>query len=501
MRPMATARKPMHAHLVRNGPSATRILLRIRRYGQGGILSTSRQSPRSDRGSGIGAWVSWMLGLAALFACGGGALADQPAASSAGANELPNSMPQDGLFSSIKQSIKEGDRDVVRGHFDLGSPPNVHRYYCLVDPRSGTLEPNGVLGDPVSRDDGMTGIKSNAVSLYRCAKAEQQGILVTDGYVLSGRAALGVARAQRAQTPPAPAQGSVAPVSSAPAVGASIGPTAPAPSAPAPAQAPGPMPAKMDRVDVSGVSIGMSLDEARSVLKSKKLPQYKEWTETLSTVDGGKGTPQSLPNGRFVNTIAAWSAPAAAAGDSREAAGEAFQVMFTPEPGKERVMAVMHSVGYGLARAIHERALEDGLVKKYGGFSGAGDLPQSPTWRVQSGGEVAVGDTCNRRALFGGLGELDLADAARENLALKKPLEEFQYQVERCGASIVTEDHFTANAGALADDRLVTRYTVTAYSPVLAYDGARAAAQLIHASGHGPGNPGAKPPSEPAPDL
>jgi hypothetical protein len=440
-----------------------------------------------------------MVGLAGILACGDGVLADQPAASSADANELANSMPQDGLFSSIKQSLKEGDQDVVRGHFDLGSPPNVHRYYCLVDPKSGAVEPNGVLGDPISRSDGMTGIKSNAVSLYRCAKAEQQGILVTDGYVLSGRAALGAARAQRAQTPPAPAQGSVAPVSSAPPVVAPSPPPAPAPAALA--QAPGPKPGTMDRVDVSGLRIGMSLDEARAALKSKRLPQYKERTETLSYVDGGKGTPQAVPNGRFVNTIAAWSAPAAAAGDSREAAGEAFEVMFTPEPGKERVMAIMHSVGYTLPRAIHERALEEGLVKKYGGFSAAGDLPQSPTWRVQSGGEVAIGDTCNRRGLFGGLGELDLAGAAHENLSLKKPLDEFQYQVERCGAAIVTEDHFTANAGALAEERLVTRYTVTAYSPVLAYQGARAAAQLIQASGHEASKSDAKARSEPAPDL
>jgi hypothetical protein len=103
--------------------------------------------------------------------------------------------------------------------------------------------------------------------------------------------------------------------------------------------------------------------------------------------------------------------------------------------------------------------------------------------------------------LFGGLGELDLADAARENLALKKPLEEFQYQVERCGAAVVTEDHFTTNAGALAEDRLVTRYTVAAYSPVLAYEGARAAARLIQASGHEGSKSDAKARSEPAPDL
>jgi hypothetical protein len=235
------------------------------------------------------------------------------------------------------------------------------------------------------------------------------------------------------------------------------------------------------------------------VLKSKRLPQYKEWTETLSYVQGGKGTP--LPNGRFVNAIAAWSAPATGAPNSRESAGEAFEIMFTPEPGKERVMAIIHSVGYAPQRAIHESALEDGLVKKYGGFSAAGDLPQSPTWRIQGGGEVTVGDACNRRGLFGGLGELDLADAARENLALEKSLEEFRYQVERCGSAIVTEDHFTANAGALAEDRLITRYTVTAYSPVLAYEGARAATQLIQASGHQASKSDAKPKSEPAPDL
>jgi hypothetical protein len=86
-------------------------------------------------------------------------------------------------------------------------------------------------------------------------------------------------------------------------------------------------------------------------------------------------------------------------------------------------------------------------------------------------------------------------------VALKKPLEEFQYQVERCGSAILTEDHFTENAGALAEDRLVTRYTVTAYSPVLAYEGARAARQLIQASGREASKSEAKARSEPAPDL
>jgi hypothetical protein len=451
-----------------------------------------------------------VVSLVGSLACTSGARADQPAASSAGANELPNSLPQDGLFSSIKQSLKQGDQDVVRGHFDLGTPPNSHRYYCLVDPKSGAVEPNGVLGDTLARADGMTGIKSSAVSLYRCAKAEQQGILVTEGYVLTGRAALGVARAQQeaerlsAQSPPpAPSQSPAAAPGPAPSPApAAVAPSAPAlAAAPPAASSPAPAPDTIARVDVSGVKIGMSLDEARAVLKSKKLLQYKEWTERLSYIDGGKGAPQPVPDGRFVNVIATWSAPSAAGSSGLESAGEAVEVMFTPEPGKERVMAIVHSVGYPVSRAIHESALEDGLVKKYGGFSAAGDLPQSPTWRIQSAGNVAVGDACNRRGSFGGLGELDLAGAARENLALRKSLEEFRYQIDRCGSAIVTEDHAVANGGALPEDRLVTRYTVTAYSPVLAYEGARAAARVIAAAGHEAAKPAAKGKSEPAPDL
>ena len=43
-------------------------------------------------------------------------------------------------------------------------------------------------------------------------------------------------------------------------------------------------------------------------------------------------------------------------------------------------------------------------------------------------------------------------------------------------------DHLTANGGALPADRLVRRFTVTAYSPSIALEGAEAAAQLIHAA-------------------
>ena len=135
----------------------------------------------------------WCRASCCSSACLSGALADPPAGTPAAApanssaGNVPKSLPQDSFFSSLKQALKKGDdHDVVRGHFDLGSPPNVHRYYCLMDTKTGSKEPNGVVGDPVPLDGGMTGIKNGSVSLYSCANAEQHGMLVTAGYRVGG---------------------------------------------------------------------------------------------------------------------------------------------------------------------------------------------------------------------------------------------------------------------------------------------------------------------------
>jgi hypothetical protein len=391
--------------------------------------------------------------MAPFFAGWIGALADPPAVGAAG--DASKTLPQDGFFSSLKQSIKQGyDQEAVRGHFDLGSAPNVRRYYCLVDTKTGQKETNAVVGELIPIADGMTGVKNSAVSFYRCANAEQQGLLVTEGYVLHGPAATN---------------------------------TLPAPQAQAPQEAPPPprmtsVNISVDQIDIAGVKLGMSPDEVRAILKSKKLLDYNESAETLSYVDSSKGIVQQVPNGRFVNVIAAWTAPPSAIGDNFEADGESYEVMFTPVPGRERVMGIVHSVGYSLANAVHESTLENGLIKKYGGFAGSGDLPESPTWRFQSGGNVQVGDSCGRRGTFGGLRGLDVAKS-RENLALKRTADDFRSQVERCGVALVTEDHHTANGGVLHEDRLVTRYTVTAYSPAIGLEGATAAAKVIQAAG------------------
>jgi hypothetical protein len=108
------------------------------------------------------------------------------AAASSAAGDAQTPAPTGNFFSSLKQAFQQDlNREVVRGHFDVGSPPDSHRYYCLVDAKTGKGETNGVAGEPVLRPDGMTGIKAGAVSFYSCANAEQQGILVTTGYTLS----------------------------------------------------------------------------------------------------------------------------------------------------------------------------------------------------------------------------------------------------------------------------------------------------------------------------
>lgn len=422
-----------------------------------------------------GAGQAWVAGLLLLVGATGESRADAPApqgtavANAPADGGEPKTLPQDGLFSSIKQSLREGDQEIIRGHFEVGSPPNVHRYYCLMDPKSHRREPNGVVGEPISRSDGMTGIKSSAVSLYRCDKAEQQGMLVTAGYTVPTPSAPPPTTA--AAMPPPPVQPAPAPPSSAP-------------SAPAVPAAP-PVLSRFSSgmVDISGVKLGMSADEVRTVLRSKNLRDHHEWRENLSYRDE-TGRTQPLPNGSFVNVMAASTGGSAAGDGNYETDGESFEVMFTPVPGHERAMAIVHTVGYSTANAIHESALEDGLIEKYGGVVGGGSLPQSATWLYQTGGTVTVGDSCGRRDGLSGLGSLSAANA-RENIALHRATEELDFEVQHCGISIVTEDHHTANGGALRGDRMVTRYTVTAYSPVLAREGAAQAEKILRGAGHG----------------
>jgi ketosteroid isomerase-like protein len=126
-----------------------------------------------------------------FFAAWATANADPPADSGAVAGAAPSDAPvaqsKGGLLSSFRQALEEDPkRDVVRGYFDTGTPPDTHRYYCLVNPKTGKFLENGVAGTTYARSDGMTGIKNPVVSDLNCASAERSRILVTSGFTLNG---------------------------------------------------------------------------------------------------------------------------------------------------------------------------------------------------------------------------------------------------------------------------------------------------------------------------
>ena len=77
--------------------------------------------------------------VALALVCGGhgGALAEPPPVQTGGpASPSPSdaqSPPKESFLSALKQGFAEDfEQEVVRGHFDVGSPPDAHRYYCMV---------------------------------------------------------------------------------------------------------------------------------------------------------------------------------------------------------------------------------------------------------------------------------------------------------------------------------------------------------------------------------
>src|SRR6185437_4763912 len=158
-----------------------------------------------------------------LAALPGASRSEPPAAATNPAADGQIAETKGGFFSAFSQGFKEDfDREVVRGHFDIGSASNMRRYYCLFDPKKGRSTPNAVSGELVARRDGSTGIKGAAVTPLSCADAEQKGFLVTTGYAVKGAAAA----APAAMAAPAPAAAAVA------AAAAPAPVPAPAPAAP-----------------------------------------------------------------------------------------------------------------------------------------------------------------------------------------------------------------------------------------------------------------------------
>src|SRR5580700_7189472 len=130
------------------------------------------------------------------------------------------------LHAGVQGGLRPGSGT---GHFDTGSAPDTHRYYCLVNPKTGRNEPNAVSGQTVSRRDGTTGVSGVAVSPLSCADAEQKGLLITSGYVLPrGAPSAKAGVSGNAVPPPAQPAAAAAPVAAPPSAVAAAAVAAPA---------------------------------------------------------------------------------------------------------------------------------------------------------------------------------------------------------------------------------------------------------------------------------
>jgi ketosteroid isomerase-like protein len=196
-----------------------------------------------------------------------------------------------GFFSTLTQAFKvDFDRDVVRGHFDTGTPPGTHRYYCLVDPRSGKKAPNAVSGQPTPRRSGMTGITGGAVTPLSCEDAEQKGLLVTAGYTVGG----GASSANVSAGSPGVAPGGVNVGAAGPAAGSAT--PASAASAPRPLSATGSADSPLPKPAAAAVA-GAPVDGA---LQSEVMAVYSRFIAAQNAHDRAAVSQVLLESNDFV---------------------------------------------------------------------------------------------------------------------------------------------------------------------------------------------------------
>lgn len=236
------------------------------------------------------------------------------------------------------------------------------------------------------------------------------------------------------------------------------------------------------QIDVSGVKLGMTVAEVRAVLKAKHLPQYREWKMRLGYFNQIQGTMEPVPNGQFITAIAAWNPGPPAVANVFNVDAEAYFVELTPVPGHEMAMRITHTVGYSPSDAVLVTTLEDALAQKYGDFTRSTEhgIGASPTWVFRSGAPVSHNTNAPCGVNAGGMGVNYAATEATSNLALEATIAPLE--LRECGYAEVGEMSFVPNGTSPLADRLVTRFTVVAYSPAIVVAGHVAAATLIAAA-------------------
>jgi len=117
--------------------------------------------------------------------------------------------------------------------------------------------------------------------------------------------------------------------------------------------------------DLLGIRVGMTPEEALSILKSRAPKEKWQTVSVKLQFDNSKGQRAYVPNGTFRAVLR---------NNVEHSALNQYGVYLTPIPGKERVAGVFRSQNFGNDRPLHDQVIA-GLIEKYG----------KPSWRTLPG--------------------------------------------------------------------------------------------------------------------
>ncbi len=259
-------------------------------------------------------------------------------------------------------------------------------------------------------------------------------------------------------------------------------------------------------VDILGLKLGMSPDQARPLVKARKLQNYLELSQELAFPDPVTGIALSIPNGNMLTFIVGASGNR---GYGRigglSADYETLSASFTPVPGAERLVMIVHKVGLRIDEALREDSFYNALTAKYGapvhverrnGFAtwlfGKARLrtanPQQLTCNTLSSlAPVIDGITKDMRVVE--------TEAVRDNASVNLLLRSFPSgnygkasffaaQAVDCGDATLQVHWGGPNPTAGDSERLVAEYDISVMSPPLAAEDLGKANRLATDAAH-----------------
>jgi hypothetical protein len=231
----------------------------------------------------------------------------------------------------------------------------------------------------------------------------------------------------------------------------------------------------------------MTVNEVYTALKAKGLPQSKEYKMFLTfRDDSGASHFARLPNSDFVSEITAGTN----AGEDHEE----FNIHFSPIPGEERVVGIVHTVTYSPRNAIRLVDFENTIAQKYAEFRRSTDNypPATHSWMLGLHGleELPPASPCSVYNSTGGRATVALpVDRQPDgNLVLTLALSgtgfaSRPWEMAHCGpVALDVSGVSVQNQNAPLQARTITHYTVSVFSSNLANEGFAAAAKLSKAA-------------------